>query len=106
MDMRFSWDQVKARRNLRTHGISFEAAAEVFSDPCHITTENYFIGDEGEQRYATIGMTRDCVLLLVVFVERTEAEARNEKTPETIHIISARKAQTYETKIYSAHLGN
>ena len=106
MNMRFSWDTAKARTNLKNHGISFEAATEVFSDPGHITTENYFIEDEGEQRYGTIGLTRHGILLLVVFVERTESEARYETTPETIHIISARKAQSYETKIYNAHIEN
>jgi hypothetical protein len=31
--MRFSWDPDKARINLRKHGIRFEAAPRVFSDP-------------------------------------------------------------------------
>jgi uncharacterized DUF497 family protein len=31
--------------NLRTHGISFETAKEIFSDPNHVTSENYFIED-------------------------------------------------------------
>ncbi len=39
-------------------------------------------------------LTRKLVLLLVAYVERLEGEE------EVIHIISARKASKYETKIY------
>ena len=56
--------------------------------------------DPGEQRYGIIGLTLNLVLLLVVFVDRTEADV------EIIHIISARKADKYEAKIYTAHIEN
>jgi len=72
----------------------------VFSDPNQVTVENYFIEDQGEQRYGIIGLTLGFVLLLVVFVDRTEAGV------ETIHIVSARKAEKYEAKIYTAHIEN
>ena len=39
-------------------------------------------------------MTRDLVLLLVVFVDRSEPDV------EVIHLISARKAVSYEKSIY------
>jgi len=94
MAARFTWDPQKAERNHRVHGISFETAREVFDDPNHLTADNYFIESEGEQRYQLIGMTRNLVLLLVVFVDRSEPDA------EAIHIISARKAVDYEASIY------
>ena len=94
METRFTWDPAKAEKNLRTHGISFETAIEVFSDPNHVTQENYFIEDQGEQRYGIIGLSLGLVLLLVVFVERTEAGV------ETIRIVSARKANEYEQTAY------
>jgi len=100
METRFTWDPAKADKNLRVHGISFQTATEVFSDPNQITVENYFIRDEGEQRYGMIGLTHGLILLLVVFVDRTAADT------ETIHIISARKAEKYEIKIYNSHLEN
>jgi uncharacterized DUF497 family protein len=100
METRFTWDPAKAQRNLRERGISFETATEVFSDPNQVTVENYFIEDQGEQRYGIIGLTLGFVLLLVVFVDRTEAGV------ETIHIVSARKAEKYEAKIYTAHIEN
>ena len=94
METRFTWDPAKARRNLQLHGISFETAREVFSDPNHVTKENYFIEDQGEQRYGIIGLTANVVLLLVVFVDRTEGHT------EIIRIISARKADDYERRAY------
>jgi len=92
MDTRFTWDPVKARRNRRVHCISFEMAREAFADPHHIVTENYLFPNEGEQRYLAIGMTRNLVLVVVVFVDRSQPGA------EIIHIISARKAVAYEGK--------
>lgn len=94
METRFTWDPAKARKNLQVHGISFETAQEVFSDPNHVTKENYFVEDQGEQRYGIIGLTANVVLLLVVFVDRTEADV------EIVRIISARKADEYERRAY------
>ncbi len=94
MEVRFTWDPAKADRNLRIHGISFETAQEVFGDPNHVAAENYFVATDGEQRYQLIGMTRNLVLLLVVFVDRSEPDV------EVIHLISARKAVDYEKGIY------
>jgi len=94
METRFTWDSAKAARNKRNHGISFETACEVFADPNHIVTESYHFEDEGEQRYLAIGMTLKMMLVVVVFVDRSEPSI------EIIHIISARKAVTYEQSIY------
>jgi hypothetical protein len=92
--MRYTWNLEKADRNLRIHGVSFEMAARIFDDPNHIVTENYFIEQEGEQRYQGIGTSGGQVLLLVVFVDRSSPEE------EIIHIISARKATAYEESAY------
>jgi uncharacterized DUF497 family protein len=92
--MKCTWNLEKADRNLRIHGISFDTAAKVFHDPNHIVTENYFIEEEGEQRYQAIGTSGGLVLLLVVFVDRSRMEE------EIIHIISARKATAYEKGAY------
>ncbi|MGA3079505.1 MAG: BrnT family toxin [Bryobacteraceae bacterium] len=99
MDTRFAWDPAKAERNRRNHGISFEMAREVFADPNHIVTENYHFADEREQRYLAIGMTRSLLLVVVVFVDRSEPAV------EIIHIISARKAVAYEQSIYEDQIG-
>lgn len=94
MELRFTWDSPKAEKNRRAHGISFETAREAFDDPNHVAADNYFVGSEGEQRFQIIGMTRNLVLVLVVFVDRSDPDV------QTIHIISARKAVDYETSIY------
>jgi len=99
METRFTWDPVKADRNFRVHGISFETAIEVFSDPNHLIQENYFIEDQGEQRYGLLGMSYGLVLLLVIFVDRSDRNA------ETIHLISARKADRYEQSAYEDQFG-
>lgn len=90
--MRFTWDPAKARRNQTIHGISFTNAAEIFDDPNHVVGDKYFMEETGEQRHQIIGMTRNLVLLLVVFVERGS---------DVIRIISARKAVDYEESIYN-----
>jgi uncharacterized protein len=95
MKVRFTWDPVKAEKNQRVHGISFEKAVEVFDDPNHVVGDNYFIESDGEQRYQVIGMTRRLVLLLVVFIDRRQPET------QVIHLISARKAVDYEESIYN-----
>ena len=99
MTTRFTWDPAKAARNKRNHGISFEMAWEVFADPNHIVTENYHFEDEGERRYLAIGMTHNLVLVVVVFVDRSDP------SDEIIHIISARKATAYEERIYEIQVG-
>jgi uncharacterized DUF497 family protein len=66
----------------------------VFSDPNQVTSENYFVEDQGEQRYSVIGLSLSVVLLLVVFVDRSDAEI------ETLRIVSARKADNYECRAY------
>lgn len=93
METQFTWDPEKAARNLRKHGVSFETATEVFADPNQIAADNYFV--EGEQRLQIIGRTYGLVLLLVVFVDRSEEEI------EVIHLISARKADALEKEIYA-----
>jgi len=95
MEVRFTWDPAKARKNQRIHGISFENAMEAFDDPHQVAADNYFMASDGEQRYQIIGMTRKLVLLLVVFVERHGPDV------EVIHLISARKAVDYEKSIYN-----
>jgi uncharacterized DUF497 family protein len=94
METRFTWDSAKAEKNQRIHGIAFETAKEVFDDPNHMAGENYFIERESEQRYQVIGMTKRSVLLLVVFVDRSDPDV------ELIHLISARRAVDYEKSIY------
>jgi uncharacterized protein len=88
LGQRFVWDSEKAASNLKKHGVSFEAACEVFFDPF------LFVEDASvpkEARDAAIGMTEDWTLLLVVHLYREE---------EVIRIISARRATAQEKGTY------
>jgi len=94
MDIRFTWDPKKAKRNLAKHGVSFETGSEVFADPYVILVEDR-IDEYGEQRYHAIGRAGSQVLLLVVYVDRSSDEE------EVLHIISARKGEDYEQRTYA-----
>jgi hypothetical protein len=83
----FEWGSEKAEANIIKHGISFEESAEVFFDPF------YQRGDasrNNEIREFIIGYSLNYRLLLVVYIERNQR----------IRIISARKATSYEQKLY------
>src|SRR5260364_349445 len=87
----FKWDNNKAASNLRKHGVSFEAAAQVFEDPFAISLQDQV--ENGEERWKTIGMSGNCVLLLVAHTVCFEGL-------EVIRIISARRAGSKERKCY------
>ena len=83
----FEWDENKAQLNIEKHAVTFEEAAEIFSDPF------YQSGDASvaeEERDFFIGYTFSQRLLLVVSVERHKR----------IRIISARIATRTERKLY------
>lgn len=91
--MRFEWDSEKALLNTKKHGVSFELAITVFSDPHHLSV----LDDRGvgEERWVTIGCSEDSKTLVVVHLYRVRLN--NE---EVIRIISARKATRKERSQY------
>lgn len=89
MDVQFEWDEVKAKRNLRKHKVSFEDGTTIFHDPFIVTKLDSRHSDE-EDRFISVGFSIRGHLLLVIHVERGER----------IRIISCRKATTAERKIY------
>ena len=92
--MRFTWDLAKARRNQQSHGVSFTTAAEIFDDPNHVVGENYFMEEAGEQRWLAIGRVEGHWMLAVAHVTREEGSS------EIIRIISARRADRKESRLY------
>ena len=61
----FDWDPNKAKTNRKKHGISFEQASTIFLDPRMIAVfDNEH--SEDEDRWATIGIDRNGILLVVV----------------------------------------
>jgi uncharacterized DUF497 family protein len=65
MRFEFDWDPAKAESNRRKHGVSFEDAMGVFSDPLALSVLDDESG-QGEERWVTIGRNPASQLLLVV----------------------------------------
>lgn len=87
--MEFEWNPDKTESNYIKHGISFEEAATVFSDPLSVTFPDPD-HSRGESRYIIIGTSSFGQLLIVAHTDRDE----------TIRIISARKATRLERRFY------
>ena len=88
--LRFSWDERKAARNLRDHGVSFPEAATAFGDPLSLTVPDPD-HSESEDRFLLLGQSQQNRLLVVVHAERAADEIR---------IISARPAAGHERRQY------
>ena len=95
MGMQFEWDRAKAAANYRKHGVTFEEAAAVFSDPLA-----YIFDDEDhsldEQREIIIGHSLVDRLLVVYFTERAE---------NVVRLFSARRATRQERGDYEENAG-
>lgn len=91
--MRFEWDEHKSAINRRKHKIAFETAGIVFQDPYAVTYPDETGSDE--ERWITIGAVEPD---LVIFVVHTHFEREGE---EIVRIISARKAESQERKLYA-----
>lgn len=90
----FEWDPVKAESNLRKHGVSFEQASGVFFDPLALSVfDEVHSGDE--DRWATIGMSNNTLLVVVHTYLYLEDDAMR------FRIISARKATRIEARQYT-----
>ena len=87
-DENFVWDDDKAARNWRDHGVTFDMVREPFKDPFAIEWIDAE-QDPNEERYAMIGMV-ESRLLFVAYTIRGQR----------IRIISARKAEPYERRKY------
>ena len=66
MKMRFEWDTAKVMANLRKHGVSFETATRVFSDPYALFAQDRIV--DGEQRRQAIGVVDGLVMLMVAHI--------------------------------------
>ncbi len=89
----FEWDKAKARSNRRKHGVSFEDAMLVFTDPFALADQDRVAN--GELRWQTLGLVSGVLLLLVAHMVRNEAD------DEVIRIISDRRATRKEQQRYA-----
>jgi len=89
--MRFDWDPTKSKANLRKHGVSFEEAQGVFYDE-HALLSGDPDHSADEDRFVLLGVSLNSRLLVVCHCYREK--------DEVIRIISARKANTLERRVY------
>lgn len=94
MSLKFDWDPRKAARNKQKHSVSFEEAATVFADPLSATVHDPDHSLE-EERFITIGKSKNHKLLLVAYTERNN----------NIRIISARELTGREKREYGEETG-
>ncbi len=83
----FDWDPVKARKNQRKHGVSFEEATSVFGDPLAMNMPDPDHSLE-ENRFILLGLFHKQRLLVVAYAERGKLT----------RLISAREATRRERK--------
>ena len=65
-DYIFEWDPDKAASNVEKHGVTFEEATHVFvDDPDHQSDYDDEHSSSGEDRWVTIGRSRQMILVVV-----------------------------------------
>jgi hypothetical protein len=91
----FTYDPRKAILNFDKHGVSFEEAATVFSDPEGLDFEDWK-HSQSELRKRRAGISRNRRILIAVYTVR-----RMKKGDEIIRILSARQASREEREAYA-----
>ena len=89
MALRFLWDPRKAASNERKHGVGFQEATTVFHDSLSVTISDPDHSVD-EERFLLLGLSNRRRLLVVAHSEQAES----------IRIISARRANRRERRIY------
>lgn len=86
--MRFEWDEAKRQTNLEKHGVDFGDAPEMFTGEMVIALDRRL--DYGEARFIGFGLLKGRVAAIVF----------SRRNPDTIRIISLRKANHREQRRY------
>jgi len=90
--MRYNHDERKRAANLKKHGLDFADASTVIESDTALTFEDRRF-DYGEQRFVTLGILRQEVVVIITA-----------ETDEEIRVISMRKAERNEEEIYYSRL--
>lgn len=90
-EIKFTWDEEKAKANVRKHHVSFGEATSVFADENARLKHDPEHSDE-EDRFIILGFSSSLRILVVCHVYR--------QGDRVIRIISARKATRNERKQY------
>lgn len=89
--MRFTWHELKRRANLNKHRVDFADVEHVFAGPTFTFEDDR--EDYGEQRWVTLGLLGDKVVVTV----HTESQ-------DEIRVISMREADNDERYLFSNNL--
>jgi uncharacterized DUF497 family protein len=89
----YTWTKEKNRLNKKKHGFYLSEIVDVFDDPHLIDWYDKEHSSLEEDRYICLGRLHDTVTLSVTFTEQGE----------DIHLITARKAEPIEERLYYAH---
>jgi len=89
--MEYEWDDDKNQSNLQKHGLDFQDAELIFSGKVITFIDDRY--DYGEKRFITLGELENRIVV-VVHTQRAF----------TVRIISMRKANEREKKIYFKRL--
>jgi uncharacterized protein len=92
----FEWDPRKAIANAKKHGVTFAAAATVFSDPNALDGPD-LEHSTAEERFLRLGRATDGRVLMVAYTLR-----RGKDDAEKIRFVSARRASRRERAAYHA----
>ncbi len=90
--MEFEWDPPKNRSNFAKHNFDFEDAELVFAGPCFTFVDRRL--DYGEERLITIGLLAGRAVVIA-----------HSRRGNATRIISMRKANRRERKVYQERLG-
>ncbi|MGA2654950.1 MAG: BrnT family toxin [Gammaproteobacteria bacterium] len=88
MELYFEWCEEKRKINLKNHGLDFEDAAHVWASIKMTQQDNR--KDYGEKRYIALGLLNQRVVVMVYVIRGIN----------TVRLISFRKANVREVKIY------
>jgi uncharacterized DUF497 family protein len=89
--MRFTWHEPKRQATLKKRGLDFAQAEQVFAGPTFTFEDDR--EDYGEQRWVTLGLLHDTV----VVIAHTETE-------DEIRVISMREADKNERLLFFSNL--
>ena len=89
----FTWTEEKNLLNKKKHGFYLSEIVDVFNDPHLIEQYDREHSSMEEDRYICLGKLHDTIMFFVVFTE----------DGEDIHLITARKAEPIEERLYYAH---
>lgn len=94
--MNFGWDEQKNQFNIQKHGLDFNDAWQVFDNPLLVNRDLRM--DYDEDRWIEIRLMNTRIIVVVIVFTETD--------PDTIRVISLRKATKKERRLYERKIKN